>query len=101
MSKPKGHTKKVNAIKESQTRPYSQCAGTAPSFAIVDQGPSRVHVTIRNTSCKVVTIRAKMVIATVCAANIIPPMIAPRIPHGEKEESEMDSLDTAEEKVMT
>ena len=42
-----------------------------------------------------------MVIATVCAANIIPPMLTPKIPQGEREESEMDSQDTAKEKGMT
>ena len=52
MSKVKGHTKKVNAITESSTRPHSQYACTAPSFAIMDQWSSRVHITIRDTSCK-------------------------------------------------
>ena len=87
MSKVKGHTKKVNPITESPTKPYYHYACTAPSFAIMDQRSSRVHVTIRNTSCKVVTIRTKMVIAMMCPANIIPPMLAPKIPQEEKEES--------------
>ena len=42
-----------------------------------------------------------MVIATVCAANVIPLMLAPKIPQGEKEESKMNSQDTVEEKGMT
>ena len=42
--------------------------------------------------------RAKIVIASVCASNIIPLMIAPKILQGEKGESEMDPQDIAEKK---
>ena len=41
-----------------------------------------------------------MVIAMVCTADIIPPMLAPKIPYGEKEESEMDTQDKAEDTIQ-
>ena len=101
MYRVKGPTKKVNAITEAPTKSYSHYACTAPSFATMDQGSSRLSINIRNISCKVVTIKAKTTVATLCAANIILPMLAPKISQEGTEGSKKESQEKSEENEVT
>ena len=69
------HTKRVNVI----TEPRENCDEyTIPSYSYMRPGLKRASVALRNLSEKVQTFKKGTVIATIKAANLVPPKLAPR-----------------------
>ena len=69
------HTKRVNVITEPRKNLDEY---TVHSYSYMRPGSKRVSVALRNLSEKVQTLKRGTVIASVKAANIIPPKLAPR-----------------------
>ena len=59
---------------------------TICTYSMLKPGSSRVSIGLRNLSCKSVTIKSKMVVATVTAANLVPFSVAPNLEGEDKEE---------------
>ena len=80
MSKVQGHEKRVNVITESTNKNNmvngSVC--TVPCYTTLKPGSRKVHVALRNISCKTVTLTAKTAVGKISAANAIPHMLAPK-----------------------
>ena len=69
------HTKRVNVITEPRENLDEY---TVHSYSYMRPGSKRVSVALRNLSEKVQTLKKGTVIASVKAANLIPPKLAPR-----------------------
>ena len=69
------HTKRVNVI----TKPRENSDEyTVHGYSYMRPGSKRVSVALRNLSEKVQTLKKGTVVASVKAANLIPPKLAPR-----------------------
>ena len=69
------HTKRVNVIKESRENLDEY---TIPSYSYMRPGSKRVSIALRNLSEKTQTFKKGTVIASVKAANLVPPKLAPK-----------------------
>lgn len=87
ITKVKGHHKQVHTIVEPKVL-YSGVVLAIPSYSQLKPGSSKVSVGLRNYSCRTVTIRAKSVVATISAANVIPGKLAAKESGGEVLERE-------------
>ena len=88
LTKVRGHLKRVHSIIEPKipedVNPGLVAAVT--SYTILKPGSSKVTLGLKNFSCRVVTLRAKAIVATISAANAIPAKLAPKTVADEKEE---------------
>ena len=69
------HTKRVNVITEPRKDLDEY---TVPSYSYMRPGSKRVSVALRNLSEKTQTFKKGTVIATIKAANLVPPKLAPK-----------------------
>ena len=47
-----------------------------PSYTILKPGSSKVNMNIRNPTSRKITVKAKLIVARVAAANVVPSMLA-------------------------
>ena len=73
------HFKRVNVIVESDPKINYDAMVPINGYTVLKPGSSRVSVGIRNTSCKSITVPAKVIIAKVTTANVVPHSCAPNI----------------------
>ena len=73
----KGHTKRCHVIVEPYEEKQGRCNMT-PVYTDLKPGSSKVKMHVMNDSNKPVQLPAKMVIGVISAANVVPPMIAPK-----------------------
>ena len=74
------HVKRVNITTEAilgDTENRGIEAGNA--YATLNRGSNRVALVVRNVTRNKITLKRGMVIATVSAANMVPPMLAPQL----------------------
>ena len=69
------HTKRVNVMTEPREDLDEY---TVPSYSYMRPGSKRVSVALRNLSEKVQTFKKGTIIATIKAANLVPPKLAPK-----------------------
>ena len=69
------HTKRVNVITEPR-EDFDKY--TVPSYSYMRPGSKRVSVALRNLSEKAQTFKKGTIIATIKAANLVPPKLAPK-----------------------
>ena len=60
-------------------------------YTVLKPGSSRVSVSIRNLSCRKITVLAKSAIAKVIAANIVPHSYAPNVDNNEQLQQEFEN----------
>ena len=75
ITKINSHSKRLNVITELR---LDLDEYTLPSYTSIRPGSKRVGVALMNLSNAPVTLNKGTVVATVKAANIIPPMLAPK-----------------------
>ena len=80
------HFKRVHMIMEASEKFKHEAVKPICTYSKLRPGSSRVSIGLRNLSCKSVTLRPRMVVAKVSAANIVPFSIAPNLEGKEKEE---------------
>ena len=73
------HFKRVNVIVESDPKKEYVTAIPINGYTVLKPGSSRVSIGIRNISCQRVTIPAKIVIAKIAAANVVPHSYTPNV----------------------
>ena len=78
------HFKRVNVIVEPD--PDKNYEATIPihGYTVLKPGSSRVSIGSRNLSCRKITVPAKLVIAKVAAANMVPHSYAPNVENNEQ-----------------
>ena len=74
----KGHDKKLNVITEGGV--HQKGAQTINTYSVMHPQSRRVSVTLKNLSCRKITIPAKSVVAQVYAANAVPGLLVPKNP---------------------
>ena len=84
------HFKRVNVIVEPD--PDKNYEATVPihGYSVLKPGSSRVSVGIRNLSCRKITVPAKLIIAKIAAANIVPHSYAPNVENNEQLQKEFE-----------
>ena len=80
------HYKRVHVVTEALEKFQHGAVKPICTYSELKLGSSRVSIGLRNFSCRSVTLRPKMVVAKVSAANIVPFSVAPNLEGGEKEE---------------
>ena len=78
------HFKRVNVIVEPYTDKTYEAAVPIHGYTVLKPGSSRVSVGIWNLSCRKITVLAKLIIAKVAAANIVPHSYVPNIENNEQ-----------------
>ena len=78
ITKINSHNKRLNVINEPRVDLDEY---TLPSYTCMRPGSKRVGVALMNLSNAPITLNKGTVVATVKAANIIPPMLAPKPPN--------------------
>ena len=73
---------------EAPAQPYSEQAITTLTYIELRPGSSKVAICIRNLSARPMTIPSKTIIGSIATANIIPPMLAPKIKTVEENQEE-------------
>ena len=63
------HFKTVHVMMEASEKINHEAVKIICTYSMLKLGSSRVPIGLRNLSCKSVTIKSKMVVATVAAAN--------------------------------
>ena len=91
------HFKRLRVITEPTDRFDNEAVRIVTIYSTLKPGSSRVSIGLRNLSCKSVTIKPKMVVAEVAAANIVPISIAPKL---EGEEPKLEPLSPKKEKLL-
>ena len=84
------HFKRVNVIVEPD--PDKNYEATVPihGYTVLKPGSARVSVDIRNLSCRKITVPAKLIIAKIAAANIVPHSYAPNVENNEQLQKEFE-----------
>ena len=72
-------------ITENPEKAYSNPVVTVLSYACLKPGPANVAISLQNLSSKVATLKAKMIVAKIAAANVVPSMLAPKSNNGAKQ----------------
>ena len=80
------HYKRVHVVTEASKKFQHGAVKPICTYPELKLGSSRVSIGLRNFSCRSVTLRPKMVVAKVSAANIVPFSVAPDLEGEEKEE---------------
>ena len=80
------HFKRVHVIMEASEKFKHDAVKPICTYSKLRPGSSRVSIGLRNLSCKSVTLRPRMVVAKVSAANIVLFSVAPHLEGKEKEE---------------
>ena len=76
--KVKGHDKRVNLIVEPKSNICNPSVVVVPSYANLRPGSSKVNMSLRNLISRDITVKAKLLVAQVAAANVVPPMLTPK-----------------------
>ena len=77
ISKVTTHRKAVNVMTDIPEDWDIEGVVALPTYSQMNNGSRRVEVTLKNITCNPITLREKTKVATISAANIVPPMIAP------------------------
>ena len=64
---------------DAPPKSYSLAVATVPRYSYLHQHSSRVGIGLCNLTSRPVTIKAKTPVAQITAANVIPPMLAPKV----------------------
>ena len=80
------HYKRVHVVTEASEKFQHGAVKPICTYSELKLGSSRVSIGLRNFSCRSVTLRPKMVVAEVSAANIVPFSVASNLEGEEKEE---------------
>ena len=80
------HYKRVHVVTEASEKFQHGAVKPICTYLELNLGSSRVSIGLRNFSCRSVTLRPKMVVAKVSAANIVPFSVTPILEGEEKEE---------------
>ena len=80
------HFKRVHVITEALEKFKHEAIKPICTYSELRPGSSRVLIGLRKLSCKSVTLKPRMVVAKVSAANIVPFSVAPNLEGKEKEE---------------
>ena len=80
ITKVKGHDKSVNLIVEPKNNGYNPSVVVVPSYANLKPGSCKVNMSLRNLTSRNITVKAKLIVAHVAAANVVPPMLTPKDP---------------------
>ena len=76
--KVKGHAKRVNLIVEPKSNVCNPSVVIVPSYANLRQVSSKVSMSFRNLTSKDITVNAKLIVAQVATANVVPAMLTPK-----------------------
>ena len=76
--KVKGHEKRVTLKVEPQSNVYNPSVVAIPSYANLRSGSSKVSMSLRNLTCRNVSVKVKLIVAQVATDNVIPPMLTPK-----------------------
>ena len=78
--KVKGHDMRVNLIAEPKNNGCNPSVVVVPSYGNLRPGSSKVNMSCINLNSRSITVKAKLIVAQVAAANVVPPMLTPKNP---------------------
>ena len=76
----KGHDKRINLVAKPKNDGCNPSVVAVPSYANLKPGSSNVNMSLRNLTSRSITVKTKSVVAQVAAANVVLPMLVPKIP---------------------
>ena len=94
------HFKRVNVIVEPDLGKKCEDAILIHGYTVLKPGSSKVPASIRNLSCRKITIPTKLIIAKVVAANIVPHSYAPNIESSEQLQHEFEKCQQQQKMVL-
>ena len=101
MTKERCQSKRVHVMTQAPAKCYSEQVMTTSTYTELRPDSSKVTICVRNLSAKPMTIPAKTSIESVSTANIIPPMLAPKlkaVKENHEEETDANKAKLSEEK---
>ena len=100
-SKVRHHHKNVHVITEDKEGNEQEMPNLAvvPCYGILKQGSDRVSVTLKNLTCKPITLQKGKAVAELGPANAIPSMLAPK-PEKQDENPPKEEIEDRIEKLF-
>ena len=78
ITKVKGHDKRFNLIVEPKRNVCNPSVVVVPSYPKLRPGSKEVNMSLRNLTSRNLTVKAKVIVAHMATANVVPPMLTPK-----------------------